>query len=104
MSSLQTLQKSPGQEKKAAKNSQQTEQTEKTLETEKTLMTEADNTTMLSQIAPPTDRTKEIKEILSGHVSKKSTYLFYQLRKLVLTDEPRLKYHDPNKNTPKVKD
>jgi len=44
------------------------------------------------------DGKKDYKVLLTGQVDKKSPYLFYQLRQLVLTDEPKLKYYDPEKN------
>lgn len=45
---------------------------------------------------------KEHKILLAGEVDKKSPYMLYQLRQLVLTDEPRLKYIDPLTNEYKV--
>ena len=49
-----------------------------------------------------TTNNKAYKILLTGRVDKKSSYLFYQPRQLVLTNEPKLKYIDPNTNQLKV--
>lgn len=59
-------------------------------------------TTIEDFVSEATSTDKDYKVLLTGQVDKKSPYLFYQLRQLVLTDEPKLKYYDPEKNQLKV--
>lgn len=45
---------------------------------------------------------KQPNVLLAGRVEKKSRYIFYQLRQLVITDEPCIKYIDPATNQIRV--
>ena len=44
------------------------------------------------------NRKHEPKIIKTGLVKKKSPYIFYNTRQLVISSEPRISYYDPNKN------